>query len=221
MSAVCSPVDLTIKYPRTELGELVRARHPKTLVLNADVKLGEIVLDLNFEKILSISRLIFSLKKAFQTTEIDSGNNLDASRVSMDDLVKPNGDQNEQFERLNSARILSTPPHGQTGELPRLSLISSVTDPNSGPIHPPDNVEKKRFLINLSLNFRLDRFAFMYAFPANGKIIKFSFMNLTMSANRAVFVVLIKNLILDLVSEGKTDSSKLVSEEIINLPCVA
>jgi hypothetical protein len=67
LSAKVQPVELVIRYPDTPLGQIVRGRHPKTVIINVEASLREFVVDVTFKKLMLLVQLVHSLEKVFKS----------------------------------------------------------------------------------------------------------------------------------------------------------
>ena len=218
LGVTVKPLQFTIRYPPTELGELIRERHPKTMILDIDWRLADFVLDLTFEKLLLLVRLVTGITSMFSTEPEPKVEELDMSHMTFSDSMKKE-ETERHLDRLDSARLLAEPTKSRR-ESARPSILR-VQGSEALAAVPPDAVEKLRFHLNLSIQFRIEKFALIYALPTNGKVIKYSLGSVTIRAFRSLFVVAIKQVVLDLVSEGKLDPLKPQNEEILNFPSVS
>lgn len=222
LAAAISQADFLIRYPESLLGDIVRAKHPQTSIVSSDVSIGEFVVDMSVEKLVQLTRLFGGITSALKQQDEKSMSELDVSvegiteSVKQDTLPVGNG-------RFASFRYLSEQVRrGSSRDVQRKSNITMSRTGSSPHLAsgPPDAVEKLRFGLNLLLSFRLDKLVLLNELRDHAKSLRYSLTSFSVKASRFTFAVSFKNLILDLVNDGKIESPSQQSEELLLLPCV-
>lgn len=222
LAAAVSQADFVIRYPESPLADIVKARHPQTAILSSDVSISEFIVDMSVDKLVQLTRLVEGIKSTLKQQADTSASELDVSvdglteSVNHDNLPMGNGRfasfryLSEQVPRYSSHDI-----HGKSNKT--ISRAGSSPYLASG---PPDSIEKLRFALNLLLNFRLEKLVLLNELKDQAKSLRYSLASFSVKASRFTFAVSFKNLILDLVNDGKTESPSQQSEELLLLPCV-
>ena len=69
LSSLISSVNiltLMIRYPKTELGKIIKAKHPKTMIIKSAIDISDFVVDVNFEKLILLMSIVNNLKAIFE-----------------------------------------------------------------------------------------------------------------------------------------------------------
>lgn len=205
-------IDCRIKYPNTQLGNIIRAKHPSTILITAESVLSETILELNLEKVVLLLSLINSLKKIFISQNMNNQRQTNPFNNKVVEDQQLNVDMN-----LNQQSFTPQLASSLTG----LSTMSKNDKVKNEEFKMKETVENVRFHLNLNLKLTFKKLELIYNLPSSNATLKFSIEDFNIKFLRTILVISLKNIFIDIFKDEKKDNVKeRISDQILHIPIV-